>query len=222
MGRSSRSANFFHIVLPANLFLDLDAAVRCANAICAYLTRLWDKKPHYAIAAAVCVSENDGRLGRVVAQKCGKRGRPSKVFDGTGKAGAHIHILLLANPGWFVLKQLKAYLNNKFSKAGLGASDNIFAVPVTKTPIRVVHYVLDQCLHIRRAHVDPGQVLIPGHDCGFFQAFGQVESAHGFIFTSSERAKTLGGAVLLGLGAKRVPPKYSQCNNYSFASCSLL
>ena len=207
-----RKTTLLHISISSKIFRDTKNVTKCADAIKVWINRFCKKNEDYSVIAIIGISENDCHKGHIVSVRRGKVGRPRKEFLGTdGDVPPHIHIILLANPGETFRKKLRCYLNEKFSKAGFGASGNVCIKNVYET-VGLVKYVLFQCKHIRTVEHNKANMLNREKDFGLNAAICTVKSAHRIIFTSLINSKN--DSIVEGqetIANIKIPNK-SQCN----------
>lgn len=126
------------------------------------------------------ISEHDGRLGRMCLIHTGGPGRPQKVFLPhapylNAYVGAHLHIMLLANPYATILKAIKEYLNKNLARLGLGARGNMHYTEVYNMK-GLLEYIFRQSTSIRTLEVNERGVLHRCNDMGLFAALEELNA----------------------------------------------
>lgn len=125
---SAKVTKQMSVNIAAGTFKTFEEAVKTANAIKIWLTRLCERKG-YSCKAIIGASENNPHTGKVVRVKTGKCGRPKNTFvrdNGIMRptmTDPHIHIVLIANPAETVAQALVKHLNTKYGKRVAWAKD---------------------------------------------------------------------------------------------------
>lgn len=152
---SARKTKEMFISTRAGTYATFDEAVKAANAIKVWLTRLCERKG-YSCKATIGISENNPHTGKVTRVKTGKRGRPKNTFvrdSGIMRptmTDPHIHIVLVANPAETVAQALVKHLNAKYGKRVTWAKECR-----TKEHLEnAINYLKKQSLKIRYAEIN--------------------------------------------------------------------
>lgn len=118
---SARKTKSIFITTSSGTFATFDEAVKAANAIKIWLTRLCERKG-YSCKATIGISENNPKTGKVTGKRTGKRGRPQNVFvyDRPNmlhkRVNPHIHVVMVANPAETIAQTLVKYLIDKYGE----------------------------------------------------------------------------------------------------------
>lgn len=112
------------IDISSKVFSSYDEALKEANALKIYITRMIDKENEkgnpYSAFVLIGVSENNSHLGKMALLKNKMRGRPKKVFISTaldkGKTNPHLHIMVYANPADMIANKITEHLKKKYKQ----------------------------------------------------------------------------------------------------------
>lgn len=112
------------IDISSKVFASYDEALKEANALKIYITRMIDdenkKGNSYSAFVIIGVSENNSHLGKMTLLKNKMRGRPKKVFVSTalhkGKTNPHLHIMVYANPADMIANRITEHLKKKYKQ----------------------------------------------------------------------------------------------------------
>jgi hypothetical protein len=170
---------------------EMDDAVKTANAIKIFISRLAKSKGYY-VDAVIGVSENDVHSGKFIYEKNGKKGRPKKKFhykkgyDKSKKPELHIHVVLHANPGDMVANRLMGYLNKKFvSSLSADRKSVCMKTDCTEYKDYEYEYVINQSSFIRKVTVGENPDALLEDDLQQEEIEIQEINEEGFIFTKS-------------------------------------
>ena len=157
---SAKVTKKMSVNIAAGTFKTFEEAVKSANAIKIWLTRLCERKG-YSCKAIIGASENNPHTGKVVRVKTGKCGRPKNTFvrdSGIMRptmTDPHIHIVLIANPAETVAQALVKHLNTKYGKRVTWAKECR-----TKEHFEnAISYLKRQSLKIRYAEINTSPFL---------------------------------------------------------------
>ena len=150
---SKRKSKVLSFNISAGAFINFEEAVREANAIKIYITRLCIKKG-YSCKAIIGVSKHNPKVGAITAVKKGGKGRPKIIFQRTSNilipvtTDPHIHIVLYANPADMIACELRKHLNTKYKSKVCWHND------CSEYVDEAVSYVLKQSLKLRKVDID--------------------------------------------------------------------
>ncbi|MFR7592391.1 MAG: hypothetical protein ACLUVC_13170 [Longibaculum sp.] len=171
--------------ISSKIFNTFDEALKEANAIKAYVTRMIDKENErgnkYSAFVVIGISENNSHLGKIALLRNGMRGRPKKVFIVNSKdkdmTNPHLHILVYGNPADMICNRISERLKKKYQK-------NIcWKKYCNSYPQKAFNYIFNQSRAVRTVKRNRYNLL----DTNQFQALVDSANEHErIIFTKNE------------------------------------